>query len=115
MSRGSCFHHHLCRRVQVADSSVPIHLKESKAALFVAKHLVRSGNGGQGQRHMVLGDSMALSYVLGKGGAGDSRFLAVARKRACIFIAGDFELVYRWIPSEFNVADANSRRWENDD
>ena len=113
MFRGSCFHPSLWRRVycgQVADLSVPIHLKEAEAALFVAKHLVRSGNGGQGQRHLVLGDSMALSYVLEKGRACDSRLLAVARKWACISIAGDLLLVYRWIPSEFNVADADSRR-----
>ena len=82
--------------------------------LSVAKHLVSSGNGGQGQRHMVLGDSMALSSVFGKGRASDSRLLAVARKWACISIAGDLLLVYRWIPSEFNVADTDSRRWEND-
>ena len=30
------------------------------------------------------------------------------------FIAGVLLLVYRWIPSEFSVADADSRRWEND-
>ena len=93
---------------QVSDLSVPNHLKEAEAALFVAKHLVRSGNSGQGQRHLVLGDS-----VLGKGRASDSR--PVARKWACISIAGDFLLVHRWIPSDINVADADSRRWENDD
>ena len=58
---------------------------------------------------------MALSYVLGKGRASDSHLLAVARKWACISIAGDLLLVCRWIPSEFNIADADSGRWENDD
>ena len=97
-----------CGRVNAL--SVPIHLKESEGAPFVAEHLVRSGNGGQGQRHLVLGDSMKLSYVFGKGRACDSRLLAVARKWSCISIAGDLLLVYRWIPSEFNVADADSGR-----
>ena len=58
---------------------------------------------------------MALSYVLGKGRASDSRLLAVARKWACISVAGDLLSVYRWIPREFNVADADSIRWENGD
>ena len=66
----------------------------------------------QEQRHLVRGVSMALSYVLTKGRASDSRHLAVARKWACISFAGD---LYGWIPSQFNVADADSRRWENDD
>ena len=39
----------------------------------------------------------------------------MARKWACISIAGDLLLVYRWIPSEFNVGGADSRRWQNDD
>ena len=32
----------------IVAPSVPIHLKEAKAALFVARHLVRSGNGWAG-------------------------------------------------------------------
>ena len=102
-----------CGRVQ--DVDVPIHLKEAEAALFVAKHLFRGSNDGQGKRHLVLGDSMTLSYVLGKGRAGDPRLLAIARKWACISMAGDLLLVYRWIPCEYNVADKDSRRWEDDD
>ena len=102
-----------CGRVQ--DVDMPIHLKEAEAALFVAKHLVRGSNDGQGKRHLVLGDSMTLLYVLGKGRARDPRLLAIARKWACISMAGDLLLVYRWIPSEYNVADKNSRRWEDDD
>ena len=64
---------------------------------------------------MILGDSMTLSYVLGKGRASNPRLLAIARKWACISMAGDLLLVYRWIPSEYNVADRDSRRWEDDD
>ena len=89
-------------------------MKEAEAALFVAKHLVRGENDGQGQRHLILVDSMALSYMLGKGRAGDPRLLAAARKWACISVAGDLLLVYRWIPSEFNVADKDSGRWEGE-
>ena len=109
----SLWHRVYCGRVH--DLSAPIHLKEAEAALFVAKHLVRSRNDGQGQRHLVLGDSTTL-YVLGKGRASDSDplRLAVARKWACISIAGDLLLVRRWIPSEFFVADTDSRRWENE-
>ena len=102
-----------CGRVQNVD--VPIHLKEAEAALFVAKHLVQGGNNGQGKRHLILGDSMTLSYVLGKGRANNPRLLAIAQKWACISMAGDLLLVYRWIPSEYNVADKDSRRWEDND
>ena len=102
-----------CGRVQ--DLDVPIHLKEAEAALFVAKHIVRGRNHGQGKLHLILGDSMTLAYVLGKGRASNPRLLAIARKWACISMAGDLLLVYRWIPSEYNVADRDSRRWEDDD
>ena len=100
-----------CGRVQNVD--VPIHMKEADAALFVAKHLVRCSNNGQGRRHLIFGDSMTLSYVLGKGRASDPRLLAIARKWACISMAGDLLLGYRWTPSEYNVADKDSRRWED--
>ena len=55
---------------------------------------------------------MTLSYVLGKGRASNPQLLAIARKWACISMAGDLMLVHRWIPSEYNVADRDSRRWE---
>ena len=56
----------------------------------------------------ILGDSMTLSYVLGEGRASNPQLLAIARKWACISLAGDLMLVYR----EYNVADRDSRRWE---
>ena len=106
----SLWHRVYCGRLQ--DVKVPIHLKESEAALFVAKHLVRGKNDRHGKRHLILGDSMTLSYVLGKGRASNPQLLAIARKWACISMSGDLMLVYRWIPSEYNVADRDSRRWE---
>ena len=108
----SLWHRVYCGRVH--DLSAPIHLEEAEAAPFVAKHLMKSRNDGQAQRHLVLGDSMTLSFVLSKGRAGDPRLLAVARKWACISIAGDLLLVCRWIPCECNGADIYSRRWENE-
>ena len=102
-----------CGRVQ--DENAPIHLKEAEAALFVVKHIVRGSNDGQGKRHLILGDSMTLSYELGKARASNPRLLAIARKWACISMAGDLLLVYRWIPSVYNVADRDSRRWDEDD
>ena len=54
---------------------------------------------------------MTLSVVLGKGRTSDPRLLPIARKWACISVAGDLLLVYRWIPS---VADKDSRRWEGE-
>ena len=80
-----------CGRVQ--DIDVPIHLKEAEAALFVAEHIVRGSSDGKGKRHLILGDSMTLSYVLGKGRASNPRLLAIARKWACISMAGDLLLV----------------------
>ena len=44
---------------------------------------------------------------VGKGRASNPQLLAIARKWAC-----DLMLVYRWIPSEYNVADRDSRRYE---
>ena len=106
----SLWHRVYCGRVQDVDA--PIHLKEAEASLFVAKHLARGKNDGQGKRHLILGDSMTLSNVLGKGRASNPQLLAIARKWACISMASDLMLVYRWIPSEYNVADRDSRRWE---
>ena len=111
MCRGNLLSPSLWRRVycgHVNDLSVPTHLKEVEAALFVAKHLMRSGNGGQ--RHLVLGDSMTLSCVFGKGRVCDSRLLTVARKWTCISIVDDLLLTYRWIPSDFNVVDTENDR-----
>ena len=116
--RGSCLQHLsdvVFIVVKVVDLSVPIHLKEVEAALFVVKLLLRSRNDGQGQQHLVLEDRVTLSCVLGKGRVSDSRLLSLTRKWICISIAGDLLLVYRWIPLVFNVADSDSRRWENDD
>ena len=55
---------------------------------------------------------MTLSHVLGKGRANNPQLLAIARKWDCISMVGDLMLVYRWIPSEYNVADRDSRRCE---
>ena len=106
----SLWHRVHCGRVH--DVNATIHLKEAEAALFVSKHLVRGKNDGQGKRYLILGDSMTLSYVLGKGRAGNPQLLAIARKWACISMADALLLVYRWISSEYNVADRDSRRWE---
>ena len=106
----SLWHRVCCGRVQ--DVNVPIHLKEAEASLFVSKHMVRGRNDGQEKRHLILGDSMTLSFVLGQGRASDPQHLAIARKWACMSMAGDLLLVYRWIPSEYHVADRDSRRWE---
>ena len=79
--------------------------------LWVAKHLVRSRMG-QGWRHLVLGDNMSVALVCGKGRASDKKLLVFVRKWAAIQLAANLVLVYRWVPSEFNVADEDSRRWE---
>ena len=97
---------------RVRDSAQPIHLKEGEAALIVAKRLVRAVGGGQGQRHLLLGDNMSVACALGKGQATDPALLAVTREWAALQLAGDMQIAYRWIPSEFNTADRDSRRWE---
>ena len=74
-----------CGRVQ--DENAPIHLKEAEAALFVAKHIVRGRNDGQGKRHLILGDSMTLSYVLGKGRASNPR-LSGNRPKMGLYLNG---------------------------
>ena len=61
--------------VRVHDAHVCIPLKEAEAALIAVKHLVRSGQGGQGERHLILGDNVSLASVVGKRICGFWRWL----------------------------------------
>eukprot|EP00971_Amphidinium_carterae_P328222 6459979-Amphidinium_carterae.4 len=57
---------------------------------------------------------MILGLEKGRLGGGSNRgkFLAVCRRIASLLAVTDSRMLWRWIPSELNPADAGSREWE---
>eukprot|EP00971_Amphidinium_carterae_P332360 6466486-Amphidinium_carterae.2 len=95
--------------------SEPITLLETRACLKSVQHKLRDQRN-WGQEHLHLGDNLAMILGLEKGrlagGASRTKYLAVCRRIASLLAVTESRMLWRWIPSELNPADAGSRRWE---
>lgn len=92
---------------------IPEHitLLEGRGIVSALRHKLRSLSG-FGKRHLHLGDNLASILIAEKGRASSYEMLRVSRRIACLLLAANCTLTSRWIPSEWNVADHGSRRWE---
>ena len=66
-----------------------------------------------GKKHLHLNDNMSMVLLCSKGRSGAFPMLRICRRICALLIASNSSLSTRWIPSELNVADAPSRRWEH--
>ena len=93
--------------------SIPEHitLLEGRGIVAALRHKFRSVDS-YGKRHLHFNDNLAAVLIAEKGRSGSIEMLRVCRRIACLLIASGSFLSTRWIPSEWNPADAGSRRWE---
>ena len=84
---------------------------EGKAALFAARHCLRDSTM-HNRRIVLLIDNLGLVLALNKGRSSKPRIAKICRAFAALSLASGSRFVARWVPSEYNPADAPSRRFE---
>ena len=92
---------------------IPEHitLLEGRGVVAALRHKLRSKHEFF-KRHLHFNDNMGVVLLCSKGRSNSYPMLRVARRIACLCLAADISLSVRWIPSELNIADKASRRWE---
>lgn len=89
-----------------------ITLLEGRGVVASFRHKFRSVSE-FGKKHLHLNDNMAVVLMCSKGRSGAFPMLRVCRRICALLVATDSFLSTRWIPSEYNIADKGSRRWEH--
>ena len=89
-----------------------ITLLEGRGVVAALRHKFRSVDE-FGKAHLHLNDNMSIALLMSKGRSSQYSMLRVCRRVACLLLATDSFLAVRWIPSERNVADRPSRKWEH--
>ena len=94
--------------------SFPEHitLLEGRGIVAALRHKFRATRN-FGKAHLHLNDNLGMVLATDKGRSSSMQILRVCRRIACLLIATSSTLCCRWIPSEANVADGGSRRWEH--
>ena len=92
---------------------IPEHitLLEGRGIVSALRHKLRDVNCFN-KRHLHLGDNLASILIAEKGRSSSYDMLRVTRRLTALLLASSCILAGRWIPSEWNVADHGSRRWE---
>lgn len=88
-----------------------IALLEGRGVIAALRHKLRSCQE-FGHKHLHFCDNMGMTLLLAKGRSGTFSMLRICRRVASLLLATDCFLAVRWIPSELNMADGPSRRWE---
>ena len=88
-----------------------ITLLEGRGVVAALRHKFRSATE-FGRSHLHLNDNMAIALLMSKGRSGHYSMLRICRRVACLLLATDSSLAVRWVPSESNIADKPSRKWE---
>ena len=86
----------------------PIVVLEGRAIVWTVQHLARAVRN-HGCRHLLISDSMTSVLALTKGRGGSRAMNRICRQVACLALACNMQLYYRWCPSELNPADGPSR------
>lgn len=89
----------------------PVHLIEARSVLGAMKHRCRDHRR-HGRRLVVLNDNMSVILALQKGRCSSYPLLRLVRRVWAHSLASGIRLHPRWVPSERNVADKDSRKWE---
>jgi len=88
-----------------------INVKEMRACA-TAVRWVASLPSAASRRVVLLTDSAVAAAVLSKGRSSAFNILRVSRFISAVLLASDIQLLTRWIPSDWNPADAPSRLFE---
>ena len=89
-----------------------ITLLETRGVVISLRHKFRAVQH-FGKRHLHLGDNMGMILMIAKGRSSSFSMLKLCRRLCALLLCTDSVLSPRWIPSELNVADKGSRRWES--
>ena len=92
--------------------SEPIHVKEVRGTLFGLRRAVKDVRQ-HSCRKLFLSDNLGMTFALEKGRATDPRVLRVCQRWCALTLACNIIPRVRWLPSEFNPSDKDSRRWEH--
>ena len=89
----------------------PVHLIEARSILGAVRHRARDSEK-HGKHVVVLNDNMSVVLAMQKGRCSNYGLLRILRRTAAHCFAAGIRLHVRWVPSERNVADEDSRFWE---
>ena len=89
-----------------------IHVKEARGPLWALRRLCKQ-KVNHNLRFLMLNDKLGIVLALEKGRASDPRVLGICRRWAALCMSCGIRVRVRWIPSEINVSDFDSRRWSN--
>ena len=89
----------------------PVHLIEARSILGAVRHRARDPSK-HGKHIVVLNDNMSVVLAMQKGRCSNYGLLRILRRTATHCFAAGIRLHVRWLPSERNVADEDSRFWE---
>lgn len=92
--------------------SEPITILEGRGVVAALRHKFRSTHHFH-CRHLRFGDNLGMVLAVDKGRSSSMGLLRICRRIACLLLATSSSLSCRWVPSEWNVADGGSRRWEH--
>ena len=81
---------------------------EHRSGLYAIKHILRNSKN-HGMRHLILGDSMTTTLCEDKGRSSNYEMRRVCMQVAALSLGSGSSFAWRWIPSEWNVADGPSR------
>ncbi|CAK0811898.1 unnamed protein product [Prorocentrum cordatum] len=81
---------------------------EARATLYGFRHLLRSSRN-LGKHVLVLGDSQSTAGAVARFRSDSRSMMRVTQAIAALSLATGSALHYRWLPSEWNVADSPSR------
>ena len=90
----------------------PVHLIEARSVLGTLRHFCKDSRK-HGRRLAVLNDNMGVVLAVSKGRCHDYRLLRILRRMSALSLSTGVRLHLRWVPSELNVADEGSRKWES--
>ena len=88
-----------------------MHVKEGRTVVAAVRHFVRKVRN-FGHRVLILNDNLSVVLAVSKGRCADYSLLRLCQQLCALCFACDIRVYVRWLPSELNSADADSRRWE---
>lgn len=86
--------------------SIPV--LEGRAVVHGVKHLLRNV-GNFNKKHLILSDSLTAVCALDKGRGRAFKMRRITQQVGALCLAANVGMHYRWLPSEWNPADAPSR------
>jgi hypothetical protein len=89
----------------------PIHVKEARGALWLVRRLAKQRKN-HAHRHLILNDNLGICCAFEKGRPSDWKLLPILRRWGAICVACQLSIRVRWIASELNPSDQDSRRFE---